>query len=372
MRQRSNRFSRYLDDVDPTGDGVVAIVMDNDPRYLEIAWGIRQSGRYLTPVNWHLTPAEAAYIVDDCRASTIVANAARPDLATALTADLVPTVRRRILAGGSATGWDDYDDLLARYPSDPVPDEREGDLILYSSGTTGRPKGIRRRLTGRAMNLDQDCDRARSCRRSASAPAMSTCSPAPLYHAAPIHWSMAAQRLGGTVVVMERFDAEEALRLIERYRVTHANMVPTMFVRMLKLDPAVRARYDLSSLRQVIHAAAPCPVEVKRAMIDWWGPIISEFYSSSEGAGATFVDLRRVARHAGHGRPGDASARCTSSTTTASSCRPARSARSGPRASPQTLRVPQRRGRRRRSSATTAAGSRSAMSATSTTTATCS
>ena len=198
-------------------------------------------------------------------------------------------MRRRVLAGGSAPGWDDYDDVLARYPSDPVADEREGDLILYSSGTTGRPKGIRRRLTGRPMDLDQD----------ATAPFLQAIgfgagdvylSPAPLYHAAPIHWTMAAHRLGGTVVVMEHFDAEEALRLIERHRVTHVNMVPTMFVRMLKLDPAVRARYDMSSLRQVIHAAAPCPVEVKRAMIDWWGPIISEFYSSSEGAGATFVD----------------------------------------------------------------------------------
>jgi fatty-acyl-CoA synthase len=124
-------------------------------------------------------------------------------------------------------------------------------------------------------------------------------SPAPLYHAAPIHWTMGVHWLGGTVVVMEKFDAETALGLIERHRVTHAQMVPTMFVRMLKLDDAVRAKYDLSSLQQVIHAAAPCPVDVKRRMIDWWGPIVSEFYSSSEGAGATFVTAAEWLAHPG-------------------------------------------------------------------------
>ena len=298
LDERANRFARFLDDVDPGRQAVVAILMDNDPRYLELAWAVRQTGRYLTPVNSHLTPDEIAYIVADCAASVLVASAALADVAAALTPALVPAVQHRVLVGGELPGWAGYAALAARYAAGPVPSATEGEIILYSSGTTGRPKGIRRGLSGRPMNLEQD-GTVPFLRAIGFTEGDVYLCPAPLYHSAPIHWSMATHRLGGTVVVMERFDAEQALALIERYRVTHANVVPTMFVRMLKLDPTVRGRYDVSSLRQVVHAAAPCPVAVKRAMIDWWGPIISEFWSSSEGAGATFVTSADWLAHPG-------------------------------------------------------------------------
>ena len=174
----------------------------------------------------------------------------------------------------------------------------EGDFLLYSSGTTGRPKGIKRPLT--LAPLGQGRPAAVPFLRALGFAAgdVYLC-PAPLYHAAPLAWSMAAQRLGGTVVVMERFDPVEALALIERHRVTHGQFVPTMFVRMLKLPDAERTAYDVSSLKAVVHAAAPCPVEVKQAMIDWWGPIVSEYYSATEGIGATFITAPEWLTHTG-------------------------------------------------------------------------
>jgi acyl-CoA synthetase (AMP-forming)/AMP-acid ligase II len=298
LRARSNRFSRYLRDIGLGADQVVAILMDNNPRYHEVAWGTRQVGRYFTPVNTHLTADEVAYIVNDSAATVIVANAGLADVACGLTPDVVPNVTYRLLIGGELPGWESYDSVVGRNSADPVADETEGDIIQYSSGTTGKPKGIRRALTGRAMNVEQDSV-VPFLRAIGFGEGHIYLSPAPLYHSAPIYWTMGVHRLGGTVVVMEKFDPEQALALIERHRITHTQMVPTMFIRMLKLDPMVRARYDVSSLQRVIHAAAPCPVDVKRQMIEWWGPIISEFYSSSEGAGATFVTAPEWLEHPG-------------------------------------------------------------------------
>jgi fatty-acyl-CoA synthase len=208
-----------------------------------------------------------------------------------------------LFIGPALSGWTDFDDVVGGQPRTRVAGESEGDVIQYSSGTTGRPKGIRRPLSGAPINAEQD-PVVPFMRAIGMTEGSTYLSPAPLYHAAPIHWTMGVHRLGGTVVVMEKFDAQAALALIEEHRVTHTQMVPTMFVRMLKLDEAVRTKYDLSSLQQVIHAAAPCPVDVKRRMIDWWGPIISEFYSSSEGAGATFVTAAEWLAHPGTvGRP---------------------------------------------------------------------
>jgi len=188
-------------------------------------------------------------------------------------------------------------------PDRPIDDEREGDLLQYSSGTTGRPKGIKRGLTGVAPSESA----------SPLAPLLSALnlsrqavylSPAPLYHTAPSVWSMSVQAVGATVVVMEKFDPEGCLDAIERYRVTHGQFVPAMFTRMLKLIDSVRMSYDLSSLKRVVHAAAPCPVEIKKQMIDWWGPIVDEFYASSEGAGITYIDADEwLARPGSVGKP---------------------------------------------------------------------
>jgi long-chain acyl-CoA synthetase len=298
LDERSNQFAHHLRSLQLSPRDVVAILMDNNPRYHEVAWGVRRTGHYFTPVNCHLTADEIAYIVNDSGATVLVANAGVAELARGLTPEVVPAVRQPLFIGPPPPGWTSYDDVISSWPVTPVPDEAEGDIIQYSSGTTGKPKGIRRPLSGQLINLEQD-PAVPFLRAIGFGDGDTYLSPAPLYHTAPIYWTMSVHRLGGTVVVMEKFDAERALALIEQHRVTHTQMVPTMFVRMLKLEEAVRTKYDLSSLQQVIHAAAPCPVEVKRQMIDWWGPIISEFYSSSEGAGATFVTAAEWLEHPG-------------------------------------------------------------------------
>jgi acyl-CoA synthetase (AMP-forming)/AMP-acid ligase II len=207
------------------------------------------------------------------------------------------------MVDGVADGWESYEDAVGKLPASPIDDECEGDFMLYSSGTTGRPKGIQRPLTLAPMG--EGIPGAVPFLRAIGVQDGSVyLNPAPRYHAAPLAWSSGAHRLGATVVVMERFDPLDALRLIEERRVTHTQMVPTMFVRLLKLPEKERNRFDLASLQAAVHAAAPCPVEVKRQMIEWWGPIISEYYSSTEGAGATFITSEEWLAHPGSvGKP---------------------------------------------------------------------
>ncbi len=281
----------------------IAILLENNMRFLEVAWAAQRSGLYYTAINWHLTTDEAAYIVRDCGAAALVSSHRLAPLATTLTAEVVPDVRYRLMVDGAEGSWESYEDALATQPAEPIADECEGDFMLYSSGTTGRPKGIQRPLTFPPMG--QGLPGAVPFLRALGLEdgGVYLC-PAPLYHAAPLAWSTAAHRLGATVVVMERFDPVQALTLIERHRITHAQFVPTMFVRMLKLPEADRLRYDHSSLRSVVHAAAPCPVEVKRQMITWWGPIVSEYYSATEGIGATFITAPEWLAHPGSvGKP---------------------------------------------------------------------
>jgi long-chain acyl-CoA synthetase len=303
LDERSNRLAHALRSMGLRRGDVVAVLMDNNVRYHEVAWAARRSGLYLTVLNYHLNADEVTYIVNDCAARVLVAGADQRDVASALTPAAVPCVEWRLAVNGPIEGFDSYDAAVAGQPATARPDEEEGEILPYSSGTTGRPKGIRRELTGGPISADADPTviflRALGFREGHV-----YLSPAPLYHTAPIYWTMAVHRLGGTVVVMERFDPEIALALVEAYRVTHAQFVPTMFVRMLRLPEDVRRRYDLSSLQAVVHAAAPCPVPVKRQMIEWWGPIISEYYSSSEGAGGTFVTAPEWLAHPGSvGRP---------------------------------------------------------------------
>ena len=279
------------------GDHVAAILL-NDHRTFEVAWGLQRSGLYLTFVNTHLTPEETAYIVNDCEARVLITSSALTDLSEALVG-LTPGIELRLAIGDPLpAGSHSYDAFVRDHPAKALADEREGSAMLYSSGTTGRPKGIRRALTGRPFGSE-----------STVAPLLGGIlgltagdvylNPAPLYHAAPLFWSLAAQGLGATVVSMERFDPEECLNLIAKYRVTHAQFVPTMFVRMLKLPEGARLAKDTSSLRNVVHAAAPCAPEVKRLMMEWWGPIIHEFYAGTEGGGMTWIDPEHWLTHPG-------------------------------------------------------------------------
>jgi fatty-acyl-CoA synthase len=269
------------------GDGL-AVILENRPEILDLAWGAQRSGLYFTAVNWHLTAAEAGYVVADSGARLVVVSSQLAGLAAQLDPGL-PSGIQRLMTGGTIPGWDSYEEAVRALPPTPIPDECEGDIMLYSSGTTGRPKGIKRPLSGARFGQHADIPGHWLRELLGMAAGDVYLSPAPLYHAAPLAWTMGSHRTGATAVVMERFDAEQALGLIERHRVTHSQWVPTMFVRLLKLPPQTRDAHDLSSLRWAVHAAAPCPVPVKEAMIDWWGPILFEFYSMTEGFGAASI-----------------------------------------------------------------------------------
>jgi long-chain acyl-CoA synthetase len=301
LDDRANRLAQLFRSWGLNHGDHIAILMENNPRYFEVAWAAQRSGLYYTPINSYLTAGEVGYILADCDATVLVTSAASARLGQVAGAAVrdAPKVRHRLVVDGDLDGFDRYEDAVAAFPAAPLDDEREGSDMFYSSGTTGRPKGVRRPLllqpfgveASPTLQLFQRCYRFRE--------AMTYLSPAPLYHAAPLVACMAVHRLGGTVVVMERFDAAGALALIERHRVSHAQFVPTMFVRMLKLDQDVRGAVDVSSLESVVHAAAPCPVPVKEEMIRWWGPILLEYYSGTEGNGFTFITSEEWLSHKG-------------------------------------------------------------------------
>jgi long-chain acyl-CoA synthetase len=297
----SNRLAQYLHRLGVRRGDTIALFMENNLRFMEIVWAARRSGLYLTAVNRYLTADEAAYIIDDCDAVLLLSSAARADVAAHLPVRL-PRCRHYLMSDGTIDGWESYEAAVASCPATPLEDEWLGEIMLYSSGTTGRPKGVRRPL--RPVKVDADDVLAMFTRGYGFDTDTVYLSPAPMYHAAPLAFSIGVQSRGGTVVMMPRFDAEAALAAIERYRITHSQFVPTMFVRLLKLPAEIRTRYDLSSHRLAIHAAAPCPVAVKRAMIDWWGPILHEYYGGTEGNGMTRIDSAEWLAHPGSvGRP---------------------------------------------------------------------
>jgi len=294
---RSNRCARLFRSLGLRPGDSIAFCLENHPRFFEIAWAAQRSGLYYTPVSSRLTPGEIAYIVNDCGARVFLTSAHKADEAAGVRAQ-IPQATARLMLDGAADGYASYEDALRSESPEALADEREGQDMLYSSGTTGRPKGVRLPLSGQPAGTPPPLLQLMS-HLYATGPETVYLSPAPLYHAAPMRFCMALHRLGATTVVMERFDPCEALRLIERHRVTHSQWVPTMFVRMLKLPEEERARYDLSSLRVAIHAAAPCPIPVKEQMIGWWGPILYEYYAGTEGNGFTAIDSVEWLAHRG-------------------------------------------------------------------------
>ncbi|WP_337188550.1 acyl-CoA synthetase [Phenylobacterium sp.] len=267
----------------------VAILMENHPRFLEICWAALKSGLYITAINRYLTPPEAGFILQDCSAAVLMTSAHMAETAAGAVAH-APGCKVRLMVDGVAEGFNSYEAALAATSPDAADEPVEdwaGDFMLYSSGSTGRPKGIKRPL--------QDCPIEDGWRLRPSqakygfGPKMAYLSPAPLYHSAPLSYVLGTHYFGGTAVVMERFEPADALALIERHRITHSQWVPTMFVRFLKMTEAERTAHDLSSHRCAVHSAAPCPVEVKRAMIEWWGPIIEEYFGATEGNGSTSI-----------------------------------------------------------------------------------
>lgn len=268
------------------GDGI-AVVLGNEIRFAEFYWAALRTGLYFTPINTHLAPAEMHYIIDNCEARLLVVSQTFRDVVAPFASQL-PQVTHRLIVDGMLQGFEPYPQSASSWPTTPLAQEREGATMLYSSGTTGRPKGIRRGLPGRHPADAPAAALGAALRFGFQADDRYLCV-GPLYHAAPLGFSFAMHRIGATVVLMPRFEAEGALAHIARHRVTTSQWVPTHFVRLLQLPATVRQRYDLTSHRLAIHAAAPCPVDIKRQMIDWWGEIIVEYYAATEGGG-TMVD----------------------------------------------------------------------------------
>ena len=269
LNAQANRFARVTRARGLTAGDSVALVCVNRPEFVEVLYGSLRAGLRLTPINWHLSAQEIAYILDDCEAKALVAHdrfAATAAEAVALT----PGTSVCLAVGGAIDGFDDYAATLEGESDENLEDPAVGGTMLYTSGTTGRPKGVyrERRPTARSETV--------SAARYVGGQDVHLCT-GPAYHAAPLGISISGPLLAGVgVVLMDGWDPEETLRLVEARRVTHTHMVPTMFHRLLSLPQEVRTRYDLSSLRYVVHGAAPCPVEVKRALIEWLGPIVTE------------------------------------------------------------------------------------------------
>jgi long-chain acyl-CoA synthetase len=296
LEERSRRVAQGLRAAGLTVGDHVAVLMENQVRIHEILWGVFRAGLYFTPLNTHLTPDESAFIVREVGAKAVVTSAGCGEQAGELI-PLTPEVVARWAVDGAVAGYARYEDVIAGYPAERLPDEQEGVPMTYSSGTTGRPKGVKRALAGTPMGLSRYVYDIFT-QYPIGEDSVFIC-PAPIYHAGPLAWTMSLHRIGATCVLMERFDARACLRLIEQHRVTHGWFVPTMFVRMLKLEPAERRSFNHSSLQRVVHSAAPCPVSVKTQMLDWWGPVIDEFYAGSEGGGITYVTAEEWRAHPG-------------------------------------------------------------------------
>jgi acyl-CoA synthetase (AMP-forming)/AMP-acid ligase II len=302
LEAAANRYRQVL-----TAHGLgfgdhVALLFDSRADLFPVVWAAHLMGLYYTPVNWHLTREEAAYVVDNCDARALLVAAPLADLGRSIAAE-APRLETVFSVGGPVEGMVDADAEAAAASDEPWEENWVGFAMYYSSGTTGRPKGILRDPVRVPFGTPGPIDALMNQLYGLTADSVQL-SPGPLYHAAPLGWAMITQAFGGTSVIMERFDPEQTLALIERHRITHLQVVPTMLIRMLKLPPEVRARYDVSSLQAVVHAAAPCPVEVKRQVIDWFGPIVWEYYAGSEGSGYFAIDSATWLAHPGSvGRP---------------------------------------------------------------------
>jgi acyl-CoA synthetase (AMP-forming)/AMP-acid ligase II len=299
----ANRLSRVLRAAGLRPGDHIAFCLENHPRFLSVLWGCHYAGLYYTAMSSRLTTEEMAYIIGDCGARAFITSAYKAEQAAELL-DSTPGVELRLVLDGAVEGHEPYDAALDAHPPTPLEDRVEGQDMLYSSGTTGQPKGVKVPAPDAPLGEGQDGVTTLATLLFGAGPETVYLSPAPLYHAAPLRFCRAVHRVGGTVVVMEHFDPEEYLELVERHRCTFSQVVPTMFIKMLKLPDEVRARYDTSSLQAVVHAAAPCPVEVKSRMIEWWGPIIHEYYAGTEGNGFVYCNSEDWLAHRGSvGKP---------------------------------------------------------------------
>lgn len=283
------------------GDGI-AVLLGNQLTIFAAFWAAMRSGCYYTPISTHLQSEEIAWILRSARPRLLLTSEAFLDRFASV-ADSLPAITLLVDAGPPSGPWQTLEDFTAGQPDTFPEDASEGAALLFSSGTTGRPKGVINARPGAPPGTIGELARRRMALHEIDA-SVTYLSTAPLYHSAPLRYTEMVLRSGGHCVIMEKFDAARALQLIERHRITHSQWVPTMFVRLLRLPEAVRNRHDLSSHRVAVHAAAPCPPAVKRAMLDWWGCIIHEYYSATEANGQTVIGPEEWLAHPGSvGRP---------------------------------------------------------------------
>jgi acyl-CoA synthetase (AMP-forming)/AMP-acid ligase II len=298
LDEEANRLSQLFHQAGLRPGDHIAFCLENHPRFLSVMWGAHYAGLYYTAMSSRLTTEEMAYIVGDCGAQVFITSAYKRAQAAELV-DRMPGVKVRLMLDGLVDGYEAYEAAVAAQPAEPLADRVEGQDMLYSSGTTGMPKGVKVPLPGAPLGDGADGVTSLAQFLFGAGEDSVYLSPAPLYHAAPLRFCRATHRVGGTVVVMEHFDPETYLDLVARYRATFSQVVPTMFIRLLKLPDEVRAAADTSSLKVVVHAAAPCPAEVKSQMIDWFGPIIHEYYAGTEGNGFVYCNSEEWLAHRG-------------------------------------------------------------------------
>ena len=298
LNDRSNQLAQLLYDRGLRRGDHISIFAENHIAWFDVVWAAMRSGLYLTTVNRYLTDEEAAYIVDNSESQVLVTTRARVDVARDMP-KFAPNCHTWLSIDGAVDGYEDLETAIAAWPAEPLAEQPAGTFMLYSSGTTGRPKGILRALPETSIEEDSNLVGALQSMLWGFDESSVYLSPAPLYHSAPLGFCTGTQSLGGTVIMMPRFDPIGALAVIEEYRVTHSQWVPTMFSRMLKLDEDERSGFDLSSHKVAIHAAAPCPPRVKQQMFDWWGRIIYEYYGGTEVNGLTHTGPDEWFEHPG-------------------------------------------------------------------------
>ena len=293
----ANRLARLFREAGLQPGDHIAFCMENRAEFLPITWGAHYAGLYYTAISSRLTTEELGYIIENSGSQAFITS---PYMQSALSG-LEPVLEKlkiRLAVGGEVAGFDSYEDAIAAQSPEPLENRVAGEPMLYSSGTTGRPKGVKPKLNGDPLGAGAGLTAMVRFLFGGSEDSVYL-SPAPLYHAAPLRYCMQFQSIGATIVVLQKFDAEGSLAAIEKFGVTHSQWVPTMFVRMLKLDEEVRNRYDLSSLTFAIHAAAPCPIAVKEQMMEWWGPIVHEYYAGTEGNGFCYANPEDWMAHKG-------------------------------------------------------------------------
>jgi len=297
LEQRTNQIAHYFRKIGLQPKDHVAMLMENHVRFFEIIWACLRSGIIITPISTHLLEEEVAYILNNCEAKLFITTKKFADLGAGLIKK-APKVQKSLMIDGQQPGFPSFEEAIAGLPITPIPDEINGATMLYSSGTTGLPKGVY--TPPHSDNIDDVNPVMDSIGKNFKyGPHVRYLSPAPLYHAAPLAYNTVNMLFGGTSIIMDKFDPIKSLALIEKYKANYSQWVPIMFVRMLKLPAEAREQYDVSSMLLALHAAAPCPIEIKEKMIDWWGPCLFEYYGASEGNGLTAITSQEWLTHKG-------------------------------------------------------------------------